>query len=131
MTLFLQVCGAILITVILVLSLKSQSKEIGSILAIAACCMTALAALHYLRPVIDFLHTLQKLGSLDKHMVSTLLKVTGIGIVSEIANLVCKDAGNESMGKSMQLLGTAVILYLSMPLFTALIELLQKILGEL
>lgn len=131
MTLFLQVCGAILISVIMVLSLKSHSKEIGSILAIAVCSMTALAALRYLQPVIDFLHTLQKLGGLDKDMVSTLLKVTGIGIVSEIANLVCKDAGNESMGKSMQLLGTAVILYLSMPLFTALMELMQKILGEL
>ena len=93
--------------------------------------MTALSALHYLRPVINFLHTLQTLGGLDRNMVSALLKVTGIGIVSEIANLVCKDACNESMGKSMQLLGTAVILYLSMPLFTALIELLQKILGEL
>ena len=131
MKLYLQVCGAILIAVILVLSLKSHNKEIGTILAIAACCMTALSALHYLRPVINFLHTLQTLGGLDRNMVSTLLKATGIGIVSEIANLVCKDAGNESMGKSMQLLGTAVILYLSMPLFTALIELLQKILGEL
>ena len=64
-------------------------------------------------------------------MVATLLKVTGIGMVTEIAALVCKDAGNESMGKSMQLLGTATILWLSMPLLTALIELLQKILGEL
>lgn len=131
MTLYLRVCGAILIAVILVLSLKNHNKEIGSILAMAACCMTAMTALHYLQPVVDFLHTLQNIGGLDRNMVSTLLKVTGIGIVSEIANLVCKDAGNESMGKSMQLLGTAVILYLSMPLFTALIELLQKILGEL
>ena len=131
MTLFLQVCGAVLLAVILVLALKSHSKEIGAILAIAVCCMTALAALHYLQPVIDFLHALQHLGDLDSDMVSTLLKATGIGIVTEIANLVCKDAGNESMGKSVQLLGTAVILYLSMPLFTALIDLLQKILGEL
>ena len=131
MTLFLQVSGAVLLAVILVLTLKSHSKEIGTILAIAVCCMTALAALHYLQPVIAFLHTLRKLGDLDSGMVSTLLKVTGIGIVSEIANLVCKDAGNESMGKSMQLMGSAVILYLSVPLFTALIELLQKILGEL
>ena len=64
-------------------------------------------------------------------MVEILMKSTGIGIITEIANLVCKDAGNESMGKSMQLLGTAVILYLSLPLFQTLIELLQKILGEL
>jgi len=131
MTLFLQVCGAVLIALILVLALKSNNKETGTILAIAVCCMTALAGLSYLQPVIDFLRTLKTIGGLDSNMISILLKVTGIGITSEIAGLVCKDAGNESMGKSMQLLGTAVILYLSMPLFTALIDLLQKILGEL
>ena len=93
--------------------------------------MTALAALHYLQPVISFLHMLEELSGLDGDMVAILLKATGIGIVAEIANLVCKDAGNESMGKSLQLLGSAVILYLSIPLFTALIDLLQKVLGEL
>ena len=131
MTLFLQVCGAVLIAVILVLALKSSSKETGTILAIAVCCMTALAGLHYLQPVIDFLRTLKKLGGLDTGMVPILLKATGIGIMSERASLVCKDAGNESMRKSIQLLGTDVILYLSMPLFRALIDLMQKILGEL
>ena len=131
MTLFLQVCGALLLAVIMVLTLKNHNKEIGTLLAIAVCCMVFLAALNYLRPVLDFLTSLQRLGGLDKGMVTTLLKVTGIGIVTEISNLVCKDAGNESMGKSIQLLGSAVILYLSIPLFTALIELLQKILGEL
>lgn len=131
MTLFLQVCGAVLLAVILVLTLKSHGKDIGTILAIAVCCMVALAAIEYLQPVLSFLESLENLGGLDGDMVTTLLKATGIGIITEIANLVCKDAGNESMGKSMQLLGTAVILYLSMPLFTTLIELLQKILGEL
>lgn len=131
MKLYLQVCGAVLLAVILVLALKSHSKEISAILAIAICVMTALAALHYLQPILTFLQALEDLGNLDSTMVSTLLKVTGIGMITEIAHLVCKDAGNESMGKTMQLLGTCVILYLSMPLFSALIELLQKILGEL
>lgn len=131
MTIYLQVCGAVLLAVIMVLSLKSHNKETGSVLAIAVCCMVSLAALQYLQPVMSFLESLEDLGRLDSNMVSTLLKVTGIGIITEISNLVCKDAGNESMGKSMQLLGTAVILYLSLPLFAALIELLQKILGEL
>ena len=87
--------------------------------------------MHYLEPVVDFLQTLEDLGGLDRNMTATLLKAAGIGMVTEIAGLVCKDAGNESLGKVMQLLGTSVILWLSMPLLTALIELLQKILGEL
>lgn len=131
MTLFLQVCGAVLVAVVLVLSLKSYCKEISTILAVVVCCITVIAALNYLQPVINFLHQLEDWGSLDNAMVEILLKATGIGVMSEIAMLVCKDAGNESMGKSVQLLGCTVILYLSLPLFKALIGLLQKILGEL
>lgn len=131
MTLFLRVCATVLIAVVLVLSLKSHNKEIGTVLALAACCISAIAALTYLQPVLAFLKTLETLGGLDDHMVEILLKVTGIGIITEISNLVCKDAGNESMGKGIQLLGSTVILYLSLPLFDALIKLIQKILGEL
>ena len=131
MTLFLQVCAAVLLTVILVLTLKNHNKEIGTILAILTCAMTAIAALHYLQPVLHFLYTLEELGGLDDTMVKLLLKASGIGVITELSVLVCKDAGNESMGKSMQLLGFAVIVYLSMPMFKALLELLQEILGEL
>lgn len=131
MTLFLQASGALLLAVILVLALKSHSKEIAAILSITVCCLAAIAALNYLQPILDFLQSIEQLAGLNSTMVETLLKVTGIGMISEISCLVCKDAGNESMGKSMQLLGTAVILYLSVPMFYSLIELLQKILGEL
>ena len=131
MTLYLQASGVIILTIILVLALKSHSKEISTVLSITACCMAAIVALRYLQPVIEFLRHIEKLTALNNDMVEILLKVTGIGIITEIASLVCKDAGNESMGKSMQLLGTAVVLYLSIPMFYSLIELLQKILGEL
>ena len=124
MTLFLQVSGGVLLSVILVLTLKGQKKEFGTILAVSICCICATAAMHYLQPVLTFLGSLEDIGGLDREMVSTLLKVTGIGII-------CKDAGNESMGKALQLLGSAVILYLSLPVFNALIGLLQRILGEL
>ena len=131
MTLFLQITGAMLMAVILVLALKTHGKEISALLSIAVCCMIALGAFHYLQPVFVFLESLENLGGLNDTTVETLLKATGIGIITEISCLVCKDAGNESMGKSMQLLGTAVVLYLSIPMFYSLIELLQKILGEL
>ena len=131
MTLFLQVCGGILLAVILVLTIKSHCGEIATVLAILVCCIAVFAAMSYLQPVLSFLQTLVQLGGLDTSMVNTLLKVTGIGILTEVSRLICKDAGNESMGKSMQLLGTAVILYLSVPLFTALLDLIQRILGAL
>lgn len=131
MTHYFQASGIIILTIILVLTLKSHCKEISTVLSITACCLTAIVALGYLQPVIDFLRHIEELSALNDDMVEILLKVTGIGIITEVTHLICKDAGNESMGKIMQLLGTTVILYLSLPMFYSLIELLQKILGEL
>ena len=48
----------------------------------------------------------------------------------EITSLICTDAGNAALGKSVQILATCGILWLSIPLFTSLIDLLNKILGE-
>jgi len=130
MTLFLQACAVAMLVVILILS-QGKAKDMGMLLSLAGCCLVALVALSYLGPVLDFLEGLETLGNLDRTMIGSLLKIAGIGMITEIASLVCSDSGNGSLGKTVQLMGTAVILWLSVPLFTALVELIQRMLGEL
>lgn len=131
MTEFLQAAAAVLLAVVLGLMLNKQGKDMGTVLSIAVCCMVAMIAISYLQPVVEFLQKLETLGGLDESMVGILLKAVGIGFVAEIAGLICSDAGNSSLGKSIQILGSAVILWLSIPLFNSLIELVQEILGEI
>lgn len=131
MTAFLQAAAAVLLAVVLGLMLNKQGKDMGTVLSIAVCCMVAMIAISYLQPVVEFLQKLETLGGLDESMVGILLKAVGIGFVAEIAGLICSDAGNSSLGKSIQILGSAVILWLSIPLFNNLIELVQEILGEI
>ena len=109
--------------------MEKQGKDIGVLLTIAVCCMGVLIALAYLDPVLDFLRKLETLGKLDGRLIGVLFKVVGIGLVSEIAGMICADAGKGSLGKSLQMVATAVILWLSLPIFTALIDLIQTILG--
>lgn len=130
MELYWQGAAAVLLTVILGLSLGSQKKEMGLLLTIAACCLVATAAMSYLRPVITFVQELQTLGQLDDGMLEILLKAVGIGLIGEIASLICTDAGNGALGKTLQLLTSAVVLWLSLPLLNSLLELIQEILGE-
>lgn len=131
MALYMQACGAALVAVVLILALGKQNQDMAVLLALAVCGMIGLIAMEYLEPVIDLIREMEELGMLNSSMVRILLKAAGIGVLSEIAALVCNDAGNSSLGKTVQFLGTAVILWLSVPLFTMLIELLQDILGEL
>ena len=127
---FIQASAMALLAVVLALSLGKEGKDMSALLSMAACCMIVIIAVRYLQPVVDFLHRLEMLGDLNGTMTGTLFKVVGIGMISEVTGLVCSDAGNASLGKALQMLGAAVILWMSIPIFNALIDLIQKILGE-
>ena len=130
MTLFLQACAGVLLAVILSLTVGS-GKGMATLLTLAVCSMVGLIAMEYLQPVIEFLNTLQNIGGFDSELLKLLLKAAGIGMTTELACLVCNDSGNASMGKAVQILGAAVILWLSLPMLTAFMELLRGLLGDL
>ena len=129
MTLYWKALAGVLLAVVLILTLRRQ--ELGLVLGITVCTMAALAAAAYLEPVMDLVNTMQELGGLDEKLLKILMKAVGIGLLTEIAGMVCADSGNSSLGKAMQLLGTAVILWLSVPLFSALMEMIREILEGL
>ena len=131
MGVFWKAAAAALITVILSLALGKQEKDISAILSMAVCSMVMVSAMVYLEPVLDFLRELREIGDLQGDFLGILLKALGIGLVAEIAAAVCVDAGNGSLGKTLHTLGSAVILYLSLPVFRAMLELLRKILEEI
>lgn len=130
MDLFWKAIAAGLIAVILSLSLHQTGRDISLVLTLAVCCMVVAAAASYLEPVVDVFHKLQSWGQLDWDMLSIMLKALGVGLVAEIACLICADAGNAALGKALQILATAVILWISLPLLTRLMDLVTEILGE-
>lgn len=130
MGLFWKAAAGILVAVVLCMTLGKQQGDLALVLTMAACCMTAIAALSFLEPVLSFLYRLEALGDLQSGVLGILLKILGVGLVSELAAMICQDGGNSALGRGMQLLGSAVILHLSLPVFELLLELMQRILGE-
>ncbi len=127
---FLQVSAGVTVAALLTLLLSKQGKETALLLSIAVCCMALAAVIHYLEPVFQFMGKLESLGQLDHSMVQILLKAVGVSLVAEIASLICADSGNSAMGKAVQMLGIGAVLWLSLPLLQALMELIQNMLGE-
>jgi stage III sporulation protein AD len=81
--------------------------------------------------VIRFLDKVQRIAELDPELTGILLKITAVSFIAEIATLVCQDAGNAALGKSLQLLAMAVILWLSGPILERLLALAERILVNL
>lgn len=128
---FWKAAAAILLTVILALAAGRQEKDLSVLMSMAVCCLAGVIAISYLEPVMDLMWELGELGEVSGGTLEILMKAVGIALVSEIAGMLCTDAGNGSLGKMLQMVGSAAILYLSIPLFRSLLTLIQEILGEL
>lgn len=130
MNIFLKASALVLIVSVLYQVVSGRSKETGILLLALGCCFVLMTAITYIEPVFAFIRKLQVLGNLNTEMLEILLKSVGIGLLAEITVLICNDMGNAAMGKTLQILATAVILWLSLPMLNSLLELIGKILGE-
>lgn len=131
MTLYWKAAGGILISLVLWITLQKQEKDMSLLLSLAVCILGTTVLSSFLEPVISLMRELEALSGLQDGILGRLLKVLGIGLTGEITALLCLDAGNAAMGKLAGLLSTGAMLYLSIPMIRALIELIQEILGFL
>lgn len=129
MNVFWKTAAGILTAVILWINLNKSNKDVSVLMTLAVSAMAIIAASTFLQPIVSFLKKLQGIGKLDGDLVSAVLKVVGVGMVTEIAVLICKDAGNESMGKTLQFVSAVAVLWISIPVFEKLLALLDNILG--
>ena len=125
---FFQAVGVILVTVIMSIALDGHARHTAIVLGIFVCVMVLMGTVKFIEPVISFLETLKDLTGLENAMMVILFKSAGICLISEIAAMICAEAGNASLGKALQILSGTVILWLSLPLFESLLDLVQKLL---
>ena len=121
----------VILTIILGITLEKSQKDIAVALIITACCAVIMVALRYMSEVINFLWELTEATGNPNSFLNTLLKITGVALMTEFTGFISSDSGNSSLAKAMQFLGTSVILYLSIPIFEAFFSMIQEILRNL
>ena len=126
MELLLKTFSGAIITVILVTILSKQNREMAVVAVTVACGMIAFAAMQYLEPVLAYFDRLSVISELNPQVIGTLMKSVGIVLLAEIIGHICTDAGNAALGKAVQLLATTAVLWLSLPLFSKLMELIEQ-----
>ncbi len=123
---------AIVLTFVGMAAITALRKRAGEFsLLIAAVCIGALClfAATRLKPVLELLQKLEKLTGVDTAILAPVVKTALIGVLTNIAAGVCADCGEGSVAKMVELCGAVMALYLSAPLISAVLELLDGLLG--
>ncbi len=78
--------------------------------------------------VINLLRSISDKSGVNNQFLSIILKITGIAILTEFAVSVCKDSGESAIASKIEIGSKAIIIFLSIPIISNLLEIIIKIL---
>ena len=108
--------------------LKQYKGEYAIYVSIIAGIMILLFSVSKLSLIIDLLKSLSNKIDINTGFLTILLKITGIAYLSEFATNVCKDAGETAIASKIELAGRILIIAMSIPIISTLLETIIKIL---
>ncbi len=120
----LKLVGFAIISTVLVVLLKEQRKEIALILSIASGVCIMLFAISKLGEIVDMLNMLVEKSGINKDFLVIILKITGIAYMVEFGKNICQDASQNAIGVKLEMAGKVIIVALSLPLISALVNVL-------
>ncbi len=122
-----QIIAFSFIATFIVILLKQYKPEYAMIAMIAAGIFILLFVINKLSSVIVLLEELTDKIGINKEFFVILLKITGIAYIVEFASNICKDAGESAIASKVELAGKIVIVTLSIPIFSTLIQTMSEI----
>ena len=119
------ILGLAIISVILIVVLKEQKKEIALIMTIFACVILMLFAMTKMESVIGVIESLINKSGINKDFFLIILKVTGIAYLIEFGKNICIDAGQKAIATKLEMAGKVIILTISLPVISALVNVIS------
>ena len=128
MDIFIKITATVLIATVLCLVLGKQGKEYALLLSISACLLIFTTAGSFLQPILDFVEELIAIGNLQTQLLEILFKILGIGWISQLTVMLCDDAGYKSISKTLRILTSVMMLWMTIPLLEEMLMLMKNIL---
>ena len=117
-----------LVSIIVIAILKQHRPEFVVHASIISGILILYFILNEFIPIITMLQNLsEKMGVSGKFFV-ILLKITGIAYLTEFGASICTDSGESAIASKVELAGKIIIISLSIPIITSLMETLMGLL---
>lgn len=128
MTEVTKIIGIGLISLIIVVILKQYKPEYAVYVSMAAGVLILAFSVEKLTGIISLLQTIANKTYINQKFLGIILKITGIAFVTEFAVSICSDAGEKAIANKIEIGSKVIIIAMSIPIITSLLELVIEIL---
>lgn len=123
-----KIIGIAFLALIIVIILKQYKPEFAIYASILAGSVILFISLGKLSGIINLLEDISSKTAINGEFLSILIKITGIAFLTEFAVSVCKDSGETAIANKVDMGGKIIIVAISIPIVSALLETVIKIL---
>lgn len=128
MTDVIKIIGIGLLALIIIVILKQYKPEFAIYVSMIAGVLILVLSIQKLTGIINLLQSLANKTYTNKSFLSILLKITGIAFITEFAVSICSDAGEKAIASKIEIGSKVIIIAMSIPIITSLLELVIEIL---
>lgn len=120
----IKIVGVSIFAVIMIIILKNYRPEMALVLSIITGIGIMLYAIFKMSSVINVLNDLVSKSGVNTDFLLIIIKVIGIAYMVEFGKNVCIDAGQSSIATKLEMAGKVVIVVLTIPLISSLVNVL-------
>nr|MBP3680575.1 stage III sporulation protein AD [Clostridia bacterium] len=124
----IKIIGIGLISLVITIIVKQYKPEFAVYISLIAGALILMLVFDKLSEVIKLLNNLASKSAINSKFISLLIKITGIAILTEFAVSICKDSGETAIANKMDIGGKIMIIAVSVPIISSLLENVIKIL---
>lgn len=123
-----KIVGIGIITCIACLIVRQVKPDVASIIMIAGGVVILLMVVDYVAQIFDVFKVIIDKTGLTSNLFSIVLKIVGVGYLTEFAANICSDTGCNSLADKILLAGKILILVMSLPIVTNIVEIVVGLL---
>lgn len=124
----IKIIGIGLISLIIIIILKQYKPEFVIYVSLIAGALILFMILDKLSGIVNLLSSLSNKAGINSEFIGILLKITGVAFLTEYATSICNDSGESAIATKIDMGGKIIIIAMSIPIITSLIEIILKIL---
>ena len=124
----IKIIGIALIALVIIIILRQYKPEYAIYVSMIAGILILFLSVEKITGIINLLQSISDKTYINKSFLSILLKITGIAFLTEFAVSVCSDAGEKAIASKIEIGSKVIIITMSIPIITSLLELIIEIL---
>jgi stage III sporulation protein AD len=117
-----------LITCVATLIVKQVKPDFASLVTLAGGIIILLMLIDYINQIFQVLNYIVEKTNLSPGLFGIVLKIIGIGYLTEFTANICSDSDSTSLANKVLLAGKIIILVMALPILTNIIDIIIDIL---